>query len=247
MVIAMDDYGTGYSSIDTLSLWPFSTIKLDRNLIKRMTESKKATTIVDTSIKMAHLLGIGVVAEGIETQTQARFLGSAGCDKLQGYWIGRPMPMDEVIVFIEKKRGCAVQTPPIGLIMQAQIDHLEWRRQLLQELESIEFERECGEPRIDHLLPELSHHHCRFGRWYYSVDESYTKWKEFEALRDPHREFHKLSARLINMVKQGRRSSGLIDLLIEMDNKTIEMVGLLQRLEMRSFLQTREVGEDEAR
>ncbi|HIJ24594.1 MAG: EAL domain-containing protein [Gammaproteobacteria bacterium] len=236
MIIAMDDYGTGYSSIDTLSLWPFSSIKLDRDLIKRMLNSQKATTIVETSILMAHQLGITVVAEGIEHQAQYRFLTSSGCDKLQGFWIARPMPMEHAVKFVQDKQSKHDQCPPVGLIMQAQMDHLEWRRRLIQELESIQFESESGQPRVAHRTPELNHHHCRFGGWYYSSDESYTEWEEFQALRQPHREFHQLANQLISHVKEGKKDSRLMALLAEMDEKTIEMVILLQRLEMRSFL-----------
>ncbi|MBT3309662.1 MAG: EAL domain-containing protein [Gammaproteobacteria bacterium] len=247
MAVAMDDYGTGYSSIDTLSLWPFSSIKLDRNLIGRMAESQKATTIVEASIRMAHQLGISVVAEGIETETQYRFLTSAGCDKLQGFWIARPMPIDQLIHFIEENQSHLYQgRPPIGLIIQAQMDHLEWRRQLLQELQSIRFERKSGEPRVAHRLPEPNHRLCRFGRWYYSVDEDYIKWSEFKALREPHREFHQSADQLLDMVRRGDRSDDLEQLLLEMDRKTAEMIELLQQLEIRSFMESITREQDEA-
>ncbi len=237
MAVAMDDYGTGYSSIDTLSLWPFTSIKLDRNLIGRMSESQKATTIVETSINMAHQLGIAVVAEGVETETQFRFLSSAGCDKLQGFWIARPMPQAELVALLKDREQHLLNRPPVGLIMQAQMDHMEWRRQLLQELQSIQFELESGEPRVTHRLPEQNHHHCRFGRWYYSSNERYTDWPEFKALRDPHREFHQFSERLIELVRKGDKSGQLKKLLMEMDRKTMEMVELLQQLEMRAFIE----------
>ncbi len=240
MAVAMDDYGTGYSSIDTLSLWPFTTIKLDRNLIERMSESPKATTIVETSINMAHQLGITVVAEGIETETQFRFLSSTGCDKLQGFWIARPMPQQQLVELLRNSEKHLLNRPPVGLIMQAQMDHMEWRRQLLQELQSIQFELESGEPRVTHRLPELDHHLCRFGRWYYSATEQYTQWSEFQALRDPHREFHQFAERLIALVQAGDQSEQLKELLVEMDRKTMEMIELLQQLEMRSFLVTAE-------
>ena len=237
MSIAMDDYGTGYSSIDTLSLWPFGVIKLDRMLVNRMVGSQKATTIVEASIHMAHKLGIQMVAEGVETQSMFRFLTSTGCDKIQGYWIARPMPLDEVEHFIRDNRSHACQTPPVGLIMQAQMDHLEWRRQLMQELQSIQFEIESGEERVAHRLPELSHHHCRFGRWYYSANEAYTQWPQFEALREPHREFHQFAEQLIEGVKQGHKGAELEGLLQELDRKTIRMIELLQQLEMKAFIE----------
>lgn len=246
MVVAMDDYGTGYSSIDTLSLWPFSSIKLDRNLIWRMEDSPKATTIVEASIRMAHQLGIAVVAEGVETETQYRFLTSAGCDKLQGFWIGRPVPLEQLTPFLQNHQPHLHQgRPPIGLIIQAQMDHLEWRRQLLQELQSIRFERQSGEARVAHPLPEQNHRFCRFGRWYYSVDEEYVGWPEFKALRVPHREFHQFAEQLLSLVKQGDQSEALERLLLEMDRKTMTMIQLLQQLEVRSFIESIQKERDE--
>ena len=246
MSVAMDDYGTGYSSIDTLSLWPFKVIKLDRALIGRMSDSIKATTIVEATIQMAHKLGITVVAEGVETETQYRFLSSAGCDRLQGFWIARPMSVEMLETFItERQEHLYHGRPPLGLIVQAQMDHLEWRRQLLQELQSIRFERESGEPRVAHVLPEQNHHHCRFGRWYYGADQEYTDWPEFQALRAPHREFHQFAERLLTQVQQGARGEALESILHEMDRKTAEMIELLQQLEIRTFMHSVARGEDE--
>ncbi len=82
--LAMDDFGKGYSSIDTLSQWPFSAIKLDQGLISRMLQSEKNATIVESSIRMAHELGISVVAEGVETNEQYHHLLAAGCRLHQG-------------------------------------------------------------------------------------------------------------------------------------------------------------------
>jgi EAL domain-containing protein (putative c-di-GMP-specific phosphodiesterase class I) len=65
--LAMDDYGTGYSSVDSLSKWPFSSIKIDQGLINRMLYSKKNASIVRSAIRLGHELKVDVVAEGAET------------------------------------------------------------------------------------------------------------------------------------------------------------------------------------
>jgi EAL domain-containing protein (putative c-di-GMP-specific phosphodiesterase class I) len=82
--LAMDDYGVGYSNIDTLSLWPFTTIKLDQGIVARMLGSRKNATIVRSSIRLGHELGLNVVAEGVETKQQHDFLVEAGCELMQG-------------------------------------------------------------------------------------------------------------------------------------------------------------------
>src|SRR5574343_524776 len=100
--LAMDDFGKGYSSLDTLSQWPFTSIKLDQCIVSRMMESDKSATIVETSIRMAHELGISVIAEGVETNQQYHRLLEAGCTKIQGYWISKPLPLDQYIAFVEE-------------------------------------------------------------------------------------------------------------------------------------------------
>ena len=82
--LAMDDFGTGFSSIEVLSQWPFSAVKIDQGLIRRMETSDKCTTLVRSSIQMAHQLGIKTVAEGVESREVFDFLPNAGCTEAQG-------------------------------------------------------------------------------------------------------------------------------------------------------------------
>ncbi len=67
-----------------------------------MMESDKSATIVESSIRMAHELGISVIAEGVETNQQYHRLLEAGCTKIQGYWISKPLPLDQYIAFVEE-------------------------------------------------------------------------------------------------------------------------------------------------
>lgn len=92
--LAMDDYGIGYSSLDTLSKWPFTTIKLDRGIVGRMLDSNKSGAIVRSSIRLGHELGLNVVAEGVESTLQRDFLAEAGCRMIQGHLTGRAVPLD---------------------------------------------------------------------------------------------------------------------------------------------------------
>ena len=91
--IAMDDFGTGYSSLSYLHEFKFDKLKIDRSFVKRLGEAEDATMIVRTIIGLAHNLGLSVVAEGVETREQLKILRDLQCDQIQGYLIGRPMPM----------------------------------------------------------------------------------------------------------------------------------------------------------
>ena len=90
--IAIDDFGTGYSSMAYLKLFPVNKIKIDRAFVKDVTSNRGDAAIVNAVIGLAHGLSLTVAAEGVETFEQAVHLRAQGCDELQGYYFGRPMP-----------------------------------------------------------------------------------------------------------------------------------------------------------
>jgi EAL domain-containing protein (putative c-di-GMP-specific phosphodiesterase class I) len=89
--LLMDDFGTGYSSLNHLHSFPFDVLKIDRSFVGRMTEGDQPLQIVRTIIELARVLGMDVVAEGIETREQYRLLRQMGCRYGQGYLMARPM------------------------------------------------------------------------------------------------------------------------------------------------------------
>ncbi|MFP5320298.1 MAG: putative bifunctional diguanylate cyclase/phosphodiesterase [Acidimicrobiia bacterium] len=108
---AIDDFGTGYCGLQYLGDLPVSTLKLDRSFVQSMTPSNAA--IVAATIAMTRTLGLTMVAEGVETEEQRRFLESQGCDRLQGYHLGRPMPAEELAERLrEEDRAAAAATRP---------------------------------------------------------------------------------------------------------------------------------------
>ncbi len=94
--IALDDFGTGHSSLAYLSRLPIDAVKIDRSFIRAMTENADATSIVSTIISLAQALRHKVVAEGVETEEQARLLRLLRCDQMQGYLFSPPQGKDKI-------------------------------------------------------------------------------------------------------------------------------------------------------
>ncbi len=92
--IAMDDFGTGFSSLSTLQSFPFDKIKVDKSFVENIYRDERATVIVKAVLGLGRSLDIPVVAEGVETDEQLQFLRGEHCAEVQGYAIGRPAPAD---------------------------------------------------------------------------------------------------------------------------------------------------------
>lgn len=101
-LISMDDFGSGYSSLNALKDIPIDFLKLDMDFFKETENSDKSKNIILSIIKMARELGLTTIAEGIETQEQADFLNSIGCDLIQGYLFAKPMPPENYLSLIDK-------------------------------------------------------------------------------------------------------------------------------------------------
>ncbi|WP_418463612.1 putative bifunctional diguanylate cyclase/phosphodiesterase [Frisingicoccus sp.] len=93
--LLLDDFGSGYSSFSTLHNYDFDILKIDMGFVRRIEESDKTKSIIDSIVKMAHQMDVRTIAEGAETREQVEFLREKGCDYIQGYYFYKPMPMED--------------------------------------------------------------------------------------------------------------------------------------------------------
>ena len=93
--IAMDDFGTGYSSLSYLQTFPFDKIKIDQTFVSNLGRNDQSVAIVRAVIGLCRGLDLPVIAEGVETEEQLAFLVREHCDEIQGYLIGRPLPISQ--------------------------------------------------------------------------------------------------------------------------------------------------------
>ncbi len=106
--VALDDFGTGYSSLTHLRQLPIDRVKIDRSFVASCLEDRSASAILVGATRLAHDLGVEVVAEGVETQAQLEFVREAGCDAAQGYFLARPLSHDDCTAYLKAAEGATV-------------------------------------------------------------------------------------------------------------------------------------------
>ncbi len=114
--ISMDDFGTGYASLATLQAFPFDRLKIDRSFVAQLGTGPQAAVIVRAVLSLGRSLGMGVVAEGVETHAQMTFLTEEACGEMQGYLFGKPRPIADYAAAVG---GSAEASAPAGPILSA--------------------------------------------------------------------------------------------------------------------------------
>ena len=107
----MDDFGSGYSSLDVLQSIKFDLIKFDMSFMKRLDEGDDGKIILTEMMKMATSLGVDTICEGVETAEQVRFLQEIGCSKLQGYYFMKPAPLSEILETANSGKKTGFENP----------------------------------------------------------------------------------------------------------------------------------------
>jgi EAL domain-containing protein (putative c-di-GMP-specific phosphodiesterase class I) len=234
--VLMDDFGTGYSSIDRLSQLPFSALKLDQGVVKRMGTSRQNLNVVKSSISMARELRMTSIAEGIESAAVYNFLMANGCEEAQGFFISKPIALNEFFAFASQQHG--FEGSQIGRIHQTVLNVLYQRKCLFDMLFCDSYDAQGSLPSV--LDPDINAmlEKSRIGIWYFGVGQQLSGLQAFDSLEGPIRAMHKLSQELVDADLSSLSVSQRRNYLQGMDGQVNNIVTLLHTLESTLLVKT---------
>ncbi|MDB5960370.1 MAG: hypothetical protein JWP59_1664 [Massilia sp.] len=194
-----------------------------------MLMSAKNATIVRSSIRLGHELGLNVVAEGVELPAQHDFLVEAGCRFAQGYLFSRPLPLNEFAVYRHNVESC--RGMPIGLVHMAIVDHVQWRSQMV----SFAIQRSALPPdspvRQLEGYPALCVTECALGKWYAGDGRYFADTAMYTAIDAPHRRLHDVGRQIVSAIHAGADLRHIVPLLHELKQASTALIRLLEDLE----------------
>jgi len=230
--IVMDDFGTGYSSLDALSQLPFSALKLDQGVVGRMANDSKSTHIVRSSLLMARDMSIKTIAEGVETEAAYTFLLASGCIEAQGFWMSKPLPIDQFIQIVKDEPKWP--SSELGFLYNAWVNHLSYRRKVLDTVYTMTMTNPSEWDKMPRL--DLRHNpgYCRLGQWYNDAKRTGgLSDGAYQVLEDTHREMHAAGNILIKTVRSSPDPEAIIEATDEflhfseqVDKEVSRIVGL---------------------
>jgi len=227
--VLMDDFGTGYSSIDRLSQMPFSALKLDQGVVRRMTTSSQNLNTVRSAVAMARELGMTSIAEGVENIHQYNILIATGCEQAQGFYISKPMPLRDFLVFVKKDKR--YPSSQIGCVHQAVFNVLRYRKSLLDIAVCSALGDGSIAPSLNDTRGSMSEHGFRAAEWYFGAGQILNYHPSFKAVEGPLNRLNVLGSNLQNELVLEKRSFNQSSKLHDIDACVSEIVSHLHALE----------------
>ena len=222
---ALDDFGSGFSSLINLKRLPVTQLKIDQSIVRDILDDPDDLAILEGVLGLTTAFRLQVIAEGVETRDQQEMLLRLGCDLAQGFSIARPMPADELLKWAAtwhpEPFWCkvpAIRRDDLPLLF-AGTEHRAWIATM---------EKYLGNKRS--APPPLDHHQCRFGTWMDADGRArHGTQPAFQRIEPLHRQVHALSAELSDLKARGR-SAEVLERLGELHTLRDELLAQLNLL-----------------
>ncbi|MHB1696895.1 MAG: EAL domain-containing protein [bacterium] len=216
VTFAMDDFGSGYSSLIYFKELPFELVKIDMAFIRNMLKSKDDMLMVQSIISLSEIFNKEVIAEGAETKEQCIILNMLGCENIQGYYTGRPIPAEKVIDWADNLRLDADFKNWLNVrldiadfsIALAYAEHNEWVEKI---------KKLCrGEEALLNKEKVKDFKSCDFGLWYYNEGLKYKNLESYKELGDEHIKLHNIGHKTMRLYIEGEHEKAQ-DLMAEIE------------------------------
>lgn len=230
---AMDDFGTGYSSLDAIRQLPFATLKVDQGIVREMHTSDRAGMLVHANVSLAQVLGMEAVAEGIETEQIYRTLMHSGCREGQGYWMSRPLPLDDYLALVRAKPTWPASHA--GLLRAVLMSHVVELRRVMDWVYAAR--TSVGAEGISKLLPLYDRRRIAFSAWYEGMGQALRGNRAFESMRVPNEILNETYDTVQAKAAAGAEPHEIAPQLKKLSHYAVVLIGDLLRLESELLLE----------
>ncbi|MET0341674.1 MAG: EAL domain-containing protein [Polyangiales bacterium] len=231
---AMDDFGTGYSSLDAIRQLPFATLKVDQGMVREMESSERAAMLVHANVSLAQVLGMEAVAEGIETERIYRVLMHSGCREGQGYWMSRPLPLDEYLTLL--KSGRTWPASHAGLLRSVLMSHVVEIRRVMDWVYTTRGHSTTRDD-LTTLVPLTDRRRIAFSAWYDGPGQALRGHRTFEAMRLPNTMLNEAYDAIQAKAALGADPHELAPQLKKLSHYGVVLIGDILRLESELLLE----------
>ena len=232
---AMDDFGTGYSSLDAIRQLPFATLKVDQGMVREMMTSERAAMLVHANVSLAQVLGMEAVAEGIETEQIYRALMHSGCREGQGYWMSRPLPLDDYLALI--KSGRTWPASHAGLLRSVLMSHVVELRRVMDWVYSARMgNRAPNAEEMKLLVPLGERRRLAFSSWYEGPGRVLRGNRAYESMRVPNEILNETYDAIQAEAARDADPQELAPHLKKLSHYAVVLIGDLLRLESELLL-----------